>query len=270
MTKPQDIFMLCESLQDLKEVNKLDRDRFKANFKYDGNRVMAIKKENDIVLFNRGGNTINNKFPEIVKALSLLSKNFIIDGEIISMDNNFNELQKRALTKDKTKIELLIKEIPVKFMVFDILFYDNKDVKYRALKDRLVFLNELFIENYSEFLELVAYEDIDNCLMRAIETNGEGIIIKDMTGIYESKRSRSWIKHKLFKETTLNITGYTENPAGLRLTDDIGNAVQCSGTQAQEVKNLIEVEGYVTINIQYLTQSKEGRYRFPSFRGVSQ
>ena len=31
---------------------------------------------------------------------------------------------------------------------------------------------------------------------------------------------------------------------------------------------ILESVGYATINIQYLTQSKEGKYRFPSYRGL--
>ena len=74
--------------------------------------------------------------------------------------------------------------------------------------------------------------------------------------------------YKLFKETTITITGYTENPKGIRATDSEGNAVQIAGFQSNEVKQKLHQNGYVTIAIQYLQKTKENRFRFISYRGL--
>ena len=263
----KNLFMLCEPFQDEKELEKLNRSEWKCNIKFDGHRIMGIKKDEDIILFNRRGNVVNNNFKEVVEGMKGL-KNCMIDGEVISIDGNFNRLQKRALTKDKSKIAELEKTIPTKLMAFDILVFENKVVRNEPLNQRLVYLRELLKDNKSESIEMVEYGEIDEMLINAIESNGEGIVIKDMNASYEGKRSKGWKKHKLFKETTITITGFTENNAGIRATDDKGNAVQCAGKNADEVRAVLEEKGYCDIRVQYLEKTKEDRLRFPSYKGV--
>ena len=273
MGEPKDIFMLCESIKTEGELFNLDTGKYKANYKFDGERVIAVKKGEDIVLFNRLGNIITYKFSEVVNDLRHIPKDFMIDGEIISMDNDFNKLQRRALTKQLDKIKQLEKEIPVKYMIFDIISIGDNILMRKPLRERLTYLNELLDELISDsnHLELVEYGEIKDLLNRAIENDGEGIVVKNMEGEYESRRSRNWFKYKLFKETTITITSYTENNAGIRVTDEKGFiACQIAGFQSREVKELIDKRGYCNINIQYLSKSNEGKYRFPSYRGIAQ
>jgi len=272
MDKVGDILMLCESIQEPSELASLDRSKWKANIKYDGERVGIVKKGSEVMLFNRRSNILNYKFNEVVEAVKKIPFDFLIDTEIINIDNsvggNFNLLSRRALTKDKSKIALLEKEIPVKAIVFDIISFSGKSYMNEPLSYRMEVLNDLMKFNTSESLEVVKFEEIDSCLKRVVEGEGEGIVIKKMDSCYESRRSKSWCKHKLFHETTITITGFTENPAGIRATDNQDNAVQISGNQSTEVKQILQSVGYASINVQYLTKSKEGRMRFPSFRGL--
>ena len=270
MSEPKDIFMLADSISNEQELVKMDRNRYKANIKYDGVRCMAMKKGEDLILLGRRGSIMNKNFSEVVAELKQIKQDFMIDGEIISLDNDFTKLQSRALTKDAVKIRELEKKIPVKFMAFDVVKYGEVVVMNEPLRARLDYLNRLFKDNIFNHLEVVSYDDIDNMLSIAIESNGEGIVVKDMNAVYESKRSKNWYKYKLFKETTLTITGFTENNKGIRATDKDNNAVQIAGHHAQEVMRAMERnDGEAIINIQYLTQSKEGRYRFPSYRGLA-
>lgn len=269
--KPQDIFMLCESQQDKKEIDKLDKSVWKGNLKFDGERVMSVKKGTEVILFNRRGNIITSKFNEVVEAFKKIPFDFVIDGEIIDFTNNFNLLSRRALTKDKDKIKQLETEIPVKFMAFDILSFGEKGYRLmnEPLHERLRVLTDIMTFNQSKNLELVEYGEIDDMLSRAVKDNGEGIVIKNMNGVYESKRSKNWIKHKLFKETTITITGFTENNAGIRATDKDNFIVcQIAGEQSLKVKEIINKKGSCEVYIQYLSKSQEGKFRFPSFRGI--
>lgn len=54
-----------------------------AQEKFDGERVMAIKKRGEIFLVNRRGNILNDRFAEIVGDLMTIEEDFIIDGEIV-------------------------------------------------------------------------------------------------------------------------------------------------------------------------------------------
>jgi len=260
------MFQLCESITE-EEMKGLDRERYKANEKYDGTRVMTIKKGTDIFMFGRRGEIYNERFSEIFEELSKIPGEFIIDGEVISSDGLFNTLQRRALTQNKQKIEELKKIIPIKYMVFDILSINGNVITNEKLKDRIVILNNLFSNVYAN-IELVEYGEIDILYEKVKKECREGIVVKDMDSFYESRRSKSWLKRKLFKEHYLTITGYSINNKGIRATDNDNNCLQIAGTNGMKVKNEIDTKGYANILIQYLEKTELGRYRFISFRGL--
>ena len=254
-------FMLCDKITKEELKNQMPLINWKANIKFDGERIIAVKKDGEVFLVNRRGNLKNKNYLEVVESLNAFEGDFILDGEVITYDDKFNLLQKRALTKNPLKQIELRKEVPVVYMVFDILNCKGKDLREMPLRKRLYYLDGFDIEK-------AEYREINECLLSAEEENREGIIIKNMLSPYLSKRSGFWLKLKFFKNANLKIISYTENPAGIRCEDKELNAVQVSGQQHKEVKNLIDTKGYCDIIIQYLEQGKTGRYRFPSFVGV--
>ena len=255
-------FMLCEKITE-KEIPFL-KGEYKAQIKMDGERIVAFIENGEVALINRRGKICNMHFREVVEALKLLP-NCILDGEIISYDNDFQKLQSRALTTNPFKQMELQKTIPVRYMIFDILKANEKDLRNLPLKERLKYLPVALI---SPFLELVEYDEVNNMVMIAREQNCEGIIIKDMNGIYEGRRSKNWLKFKFFQEQEMLIISAIQNPAGYRCEDKEGNAVQIAGRQSLEVIRQLNEKGQVNIIVQYLTKSKEGRMRFPSYRGL--
>jgi len=276
MINPKDLFMLCESIptNDKEQLQEYCENKsYIGNIKYDGERCIMIKTSDKLIMLSRGGNVITYKFDDITEDINC-EDNFIIDGEIISIDGDFGKLQSRALTQDRNKIKNLIKTIPVTYKVFDILSLNDKVLMNEPLSERLEYLDYLFKKNFDKaevsHIEKCEYGDINKLLNEVIEKEGEGIIVKDLSASYENgKRSKAWLKYKLFKETTITITSFTENPKGIKgETDDGIVKVQISGRQADEVKREFENNGYATINIQYLSQSENGKFRFPSFRNV--
>lgn len=262
----KDIFQLCNSI-DEEQALKLDSEDYQANYKFDGERIIAIVIDNDVILVNRRGGICNFHFKEVVEDLKKL-KNCIIDGEIISFDDDFNKLQRRGHTKNKLKMKELEKEIPVKYMVFDCLKREDRDIRQTPLKSRLVELQGLFNNLSFTNVELVEYKPISEMLVTAKAKDKEGLIIKDMYANYESKRTDNWKKLKFWCEGTIKVIKYSENPKGIRAEDSLGNAVQIAGEQSNEVKDLIDKQGEVEICIQYLEKTAENRFRFPSYRGL--
>jgi len=256
-------FMLCHST-DEKESSTLDPEVWKANYKWDGERIIAIVDKGSILLLNRRGLFKNAQFREVIEELKTLP-DCILDGEIISKDNNFNKLQSRAGTQDVNKLALLEKTIPVDYMVFDVLMAEGKLLTQEKLKDRIKHLN--LIQNF-EHLKPCVYGNIQIMLESAKQKSMEGIIIKNMNSPYLNKRSWDWLKLKLWKEAEININSYTINNAGIRTEDSLGNAVQISGSQSEGVKKILDTQGYATIYVQYLEKTVNGKMRFPSYRGL--
>lgn len=266
--------MLCKSITENEATEKckspLSFHGQKANIKYDGERIKAIKKDGEVFLMNRRGNIKNGNYTEVVEELETYNFNFVIDGEVISEDDNFNLLQKRALTKDKFKQQQLRKTIPVKYMVFDILEIDDNDLRNKPLKERIDY-SGLFKDKDNAVIELAEYKSVGEMLRTAKAQSREGIVIKEMDGRYhENKRHKNWLKCKFFKETTIELISYTPNNAGIRCEDALKNAVQISGQQHLAVKEILDKGQSVEVEIQYLEITKDGRFRFPSFRGIKE
>jgi len=263
------MFMLCNSI-DEENALKLDEANYQANIKFDGENIMAIVLNDDVILWNRRGRICNMNFPEIVEDLKKLP-NCLINGEVISVDDDFTLLQKRALTKTLSKIPQLVKDIPLKFMIFDVLGVgDNATNKIDLpLRDRIVEMKNLFSGIELEYTELAEYKPIEEILKQSKEENREGIVVKDLNGKYMcGKRHDNWKKLKFWLETDIIVTSYTENPSGIRVETSDGNiACQIAGEQHKEVKEILDEKGQVEITIQYLSKNEEtGKFRFPSFK----
>lgn len=263
-------FMLCEKIEE-KDLDKLNGD-WKANIKYDGERIVAIVKNGEVFLLNRRGKEKNSYYAEIVEALKKYP-DCILDGEVVSFDEKFETLQRRALTSNKEKQEQLRKEIPVRYMVFDILQFEGNGLTHLPLKERIKYFDKFKQEEYPRKINFVSYSEINHLLeltkrINSVEFSIEGLVIKNMDSKYQQRRSNDWLKLKFFKETEMRLTSYTLNNAGIRCEDDLGNAVQVAGKQHKEVKDRIDSVGYCEVFIQYLDITKENRFRFPSYRGL--
>jgi len=263
------LFMLANSINEESALQLKDNPNMKANIKFDGENIMAMKLNDKVILFNRRGNIKNANYREVVEDLKQLP-NCLINGEIISADDNFQKFSSRILTKKADKIKELEKTIPIKFMVFDVLgigdIFTNKI--NLILKDRLIELENLFFGKEFKHTELAEYKPIQEMWDKANAEKREGIMVKNMNGKYEcGKRHDNWKKLKRWNEMDIIVTTYIPNNAGIRVeTQDGLIACQVSGEQHNEVKDVLDSEGKAEITIQYLSLNEEnGHVRFPSF-----
>lgn len=261
-------FMLCGSIRK-EELGTLNGN-YLANIKFDGERIIAIKKGKDVFLVNRRGREKSHIYPEIARELKRSEKDFILDGEIITKNGLFNSLQHRSNLSDIQKIKWAEKDYPINYIVFDVISINKEDLRFKPLKERIERWKDISFNKPIDFKVIMCdYGKIEDVLEYSERTEQEGIIIKNMDSLYEHKRSNDWLKLKFFKETNLMVIQYVENNKGIRVEDKDGNAVQISGEQHIEVKNKIDTNSFCEITIQYLTQSEETkRYRFPSFREI--
>lgn len=257
-------FMLCHTI---KGIDEIDINDYYGNLKYDGERLMAEKVGNKITLINRRGIEKGFVYPEIRQGLSHIQGDFVIDGEVITTDGLFNNLQRRALLRDRRVIEQRTKSLPVKYMVFDVLSIDGHlclNLPLSQRKDLLTRFNAINIE-------AVAYLEGDGIheLWEYVEAqNKEGIILKKKDSLYAFKRSHDWLKLKNFKEQIIEFTAYYENNAGLKLTDGFYEVQMAQGDKIKEVKALIDSGKKVSVNVQYLEKTDSGKLRFPSCKEV--
>ena len=183
--------------------------------KFDGVRCLAYKKNGKVSLVSRNNKEMNREYPEIVHALEQQkADNFIIDGEVVALQHGiskFELLQGRINLRSSEKITEKLKKIPIKYVIFDLLYTDGYDVHSKPLLQRKKLLKSLL--QYNTLLVWVDHgeEQGEKFFKEACNLGWEGIIAKKADSVYESRRSRNWLKFKCAQAQELVIGGYTDS-----------------------------------------------------------
>ncbi|KAI5149162.1 DNA ligase 1 [Enteropsectra breve] len=194
--------MLAQPVKNLtKAFSKVENVEFVSEYKYDGERVQLHHYEGKTHVFSRNMENLAEKYPDLV-SLKLHDVPFIVDGEVVAFSNGkIMPFQLLSTRKRKNTNEASI-AVSVCVFVFDILFYDGKELLGKSLKERRKILFENFKEipgklMFANGLECKSVEDIDGQFREAIQGDCEGVMIKSLESIYKpSVRTNSWIKLK--------------------------------------------------------------------------
>jgi len=156
--------------------------------KFDGIRLLAYKKGDDVQLFSR--NHLPQDLPAIQHALERIPHHeLILDGEI---------------TWGGGKVE---------YHVFDIMWLDGRNVTGLPLEERRELLAHLPFEAPLHRVDLL---DDASPWERAQSEGWEGVIAKRRGSIYEHRRSKEWLKMKCELSQDFIVGGFTD-PQGKRV-----------------------------------------------------
>lgn len=209
-----------------KEIHELGNpEDWQAEYKWDGIRGQLIKRNKEIFLWSRGEELVTPQFPELVFALENIEGDFVLDGEILAVvDNqvlNFNELQKRL--NRKTITAKMLKEIPVKTFVYDILEFNGEDLREKPLSERRAILEKLINENphenikLSEIIQYKNWEELTEIRSNSRQNNSEGLMLKQKNSHYHSGRKKGdWWKWKVDALTIDAVLIYAQKGSGRR------------------------------------------------------
>ncbi|HEY3973691.1 MAG TPA: ATP-dependent DNA ligase [Candidatus Sulfotelmatobacter sp.] len=232
--------------------------------KYDGIRAQAHVAEGEVKIFSRTRDEITESFPELPEALAGLRQDAILDGEIVAweypehlsdareiVDGAVSDAGERkamnpnAMEMDAMKLgrarpftflqqrlgrkkvsEELLREIPVAFLAFDVLYAGGELVMDRPLRERAGILDVLLAERKtlnhrghrgsqgllgfekggSKFAAQVirapvfraaSPDELEVLFAAAQERGNEGLMIKDLDSVYSpGKRGKAWLKMK--------------------------------------------------------------------------
>jgi len=202
--------------------------------KYDGIRAQAHSAPDEHArLFSRTLDEVTESFPELVAPLSAFAEALVLDGEIVAWDAvehralPFSELQRR-LGRKKVSVAIQ-REVPVAYVVFDVLYAGEELVINRPLRERGAILDRVFAAKRRPVTAMAA--GIQECLTfgtaaeagasppapvirvsvatadspqhlaetfeKALERGNEGLMIKDLESPYTpGRRGRAWLKLK--------------------------------------------------------------------------
>lgn len=197
--------MLAERAPDLRTaIEKFEHPCLEV--KYDGFRIQIHKHGDEVKIFSRRLDDVTNQFPEIVRQTKkyLKAKDCIVEGEVIAIKDGrprpFQELSRRI--QRKYEIEKMIKEIPVQTNLFDIIFYNRKNmmgnplrVRWNTLKKMLKEKKEIF--QLAEHIETKDMKKAEAFYKNALVRGYEGVMVKNLDAHYQpGKRVGYWLKVK--------------------------------------------------------------------------
>ena len=204
--------------------------------KYDGIRAQAHCAGGEVKIFSRTRDEITESFPELEDALARI-EDVILDGEIVAWSypengappsegraRPFSLLQAR-LGRKKVSDELM-RQVPVAYLAFDVLYVARELVIDRPLHERAKLLEKILSTAKNvlpsgrgkgqgqlmfepDELPVAAHvirapvsqvstgDELDELFVAAQARGNEGLMIKDPQSVYTpGRRGKSWLKMK--------------------------------------------------------------------------
>ncbi|QDE39253.1 ATP-dependent DNA ligase [Luteibacter pinisoli] len=201
-------------------------DAWVAEWKWDGIRAQLMRRGDDAILWSRGEERLDGRFPELETAARALPDGCVIDGEILAwaLDEAhplpFAALQKR-IGKLKPGAKLLA-DTPVRLMAYDLLEFDGKDLRETPLIERRARLAALLEGKAPTFMLSVAVEahawsDLTAIRNESRERRTEGLMLKRLDSPYRVGRKRGdWWKWKVDPYTIDAVLLYAQPGHGRR------------------------------------------------------
>ena len=252
-------FMLASPIESAEEGLSYFADA-EVEDKYDGIRAQAHVSAGEVKIFSRTRDEITESFPELPDVLAGLPKDAILDGEIVAWEypakltdtrqvvdevpteaseakavnlgraRPFSVLQQRLGRKKVS--EKMLRENPVAYLVFDVLYAAGELVIDRPLHERAKILDDLLTSERNivhhgsteaqrnpgkqgklifeqekamaanNIIRAPAFratsaEQLEELFVAAQARGNEGLMIKDLSSPYTpGKRGKSWLKMK--------------------------------------------------------------------------
>ena len=201
---------------------KLPRDdgAYGYEIKWDGVRAVVHLDRGHVAVFGRSGADFTSRYPELRDlARAAGSQRMILDGEVVAFDKqgrpSFQALQSRMHLASDSAVKRKMRELPVTYVIFDLLWLDGHSTLSLTYEDRRRLLESLELEGPR--WRTPAYRAGDGeALLEASKAQGmEGIVAKRLDCPYEpGRRASGWIKVKNVTSQELVIGGWTPGEGG--------------------------------------------------------
>ncbi|MBW3608903.1 MAG: DNA ligase D [Actinobacteria bacterium] len=179
-----------------------DDDHWAYEIKWDGVRALAYSEPGRIRFESRNRNDISAAYPEL-KALNraLSSHRAILDGEIVAFDENarpsFGRLQGRMHVSSESAARRRMKDTPVHYVAFDLLWLDGHSLMELPYEERRARLMELELQGAHWQTPEHVVGNGAAVLAASLENGLEGVVAKRLDSPYlPGRRSPCWLKVK--------------------------------------------------------------------------
>lgn len=208
--------------------------------KLDGFRLQVHINESNVILFSRNGINVTSAYPDMIDYLKQFQKknsikNIILDGEIIGYDYQAESFLEFEETAKRKRIHNIIDNrnlCHLKYIIFDILFYNDKSYINVIYKKRLEVLNKLYFTSHINLIKNIEVNNEEKLeeIYKKIGSQYEGIMIKESNSLYQpGKRTKTWLKYKNVQKDSIEdtidlvILGYTLAKGNKKSRQKIGS-----------------------------------------------
>ena len=198
----------------LRETVPRDDDNFGYEFKWDGVRAIVYVDGGRPRVLSRNDRDVTASYPELrAMAESLGSRQVILDGEIVAMDESgrpsFEALQARMHVTNTAQVRRLAAQVPATFLAFDVLHLDGRSLLDEPYTERRRVLESLELSGPS-WQTPPHFEGSGDAILAASKEQGlEGVLAKRLDSrYYAGKRSDCWLKVKNLRTQEVVIGGW--------------------------------------------------------------
>jgi bifunctional non-homologous end joining protein LigD len=192
-----------------------DSSRWGFEIKWDGVRAVTYINDGSVRASGRRGTDFTDRYPELAALADLLpGKAAVLDGEVVAFDDghpSFERLQQRMHVSYPDA--RLIRQVPVHYVVFDILYLDGHTLFDLTYAERRGLLDDLELAagpiEAPPYLNGADAGQLTDLLAFTREQGLEGLIAKRLDSRYvPGRRVDFWLKIKNFLEQEVIIGGW--------------------------------------------------------------
>lgn len=200
--------MLAERLSSPEEILEKLGGKCIAEYKYDGERLQAHKKGEDVRLYSRRLEDISRQYPDAVELIRhfIMTEEAIVECECVAIDIDTNEMrpfQELMHRRRKYGVGKAVEEYPVSLFMFEALYADHCDLTLKPYPVRREMLAKIVKEGdrMKMATHIVARNaaELEKFFLGAIENGCEGLVCKSIAedSMYQAgARGWLWIKYK--------------------------------------------------------------------------
>jgi len=189
--------------------------------KIDGVRIVADKHARAVALRYRNGRAASSSYPEIARAVAALApERVVLDGEVVAFDADgrpsFQRIAPRIHADKPLDVRSAMNEIPVSYLVFDLLALNDFDLRSLPLVSRKALLMKLVRgKGYVRALDHLEADGrplFDLCRAKRLE----GVVAKRASSPYRPgpRRTDDWVKLKSERDDEFVVIGFMRGKGG--------------------------------------------------------
>ncbi|MEM7284946.1 MAG: non-homologous end-joining DNA ligase [Actinomycetota bacterium] len=187
-------------------------DGWAYEIKWDGMRAIAALGDGGVRARSSRLNDITPRFPELQPLAETLAVDAVLDGELVAMGDDglpsFSRMQGRMHLDRPHDIARKSVEIPIVYVVFDVLAIDGTDTLRLPYEQRRQLLEQILEPGPTWQLATVHREEPEALLDAVVERGMEGLVAKRLTSTYQpGARSADWVKVKPRRRQELVVGG---------------------------------------------------------------